>query len=44
MNNKCNLLYNIMFFSLFFSQVIDPRLYVARPEDVDINEEMDLSK
>jgi len=25
-------------------QVIDPRLYVARPEDVDITEEMDLSK
>jgi ATP-dependent RNA helicase DDX6/DHH1 len=25
-------------------KVIDPRLYVARPEDVDINEEMDLSK
>lgn len=36
-----NLLYNITFFVL---QVIDPRLYVARPEDVDINEEMDLSK
>lgn len=25
-------------------KVIDPRLYVARPEDVDINEEMNLSK
>jgi len=25
-------------------KVIDPRLYVARPEDVDIAEEMDLSK
>jgi len=25
-------------------KVIDPRLYVARPEDVDISEEMDLSK
>lgn len=29
---------------MYALQVIDPRLYVARPEDVDINEEMDLSK
>jgi hypothetical protein len=33
-----------MFVYLYILQVIDPRLYVARPEDVDISEEMELSK